>query len=49
VIIDRSIDAAFDLMRALRTVEAPPVPDQSALDAILAELSPAAGASCMSD
>jgi len=35
VITDRSIDAAFDLMRELPVVGAPPVPDQIVLDAIL--------------
>ena len=44
VITDRSIDAAFDLIRALPHVPAPPVPDQIALEAIIGSLT---GASTM--
>jgi flavorubredoxin len=37
VITQPSIDAAFDLVRALPATPAPPLPDQSVLDAILAQ------------
>jgi flavorubredoxin len=42
LITDRSVDAAFDLIRSLPSVAAPSVPDQNVLDAIIAELSAAA-------